>query len=85
MIDGHLLENVYMYMLLFTNQYIRINIFSQVYKSTGDIEAARTMFDYYSGVNDDRPGMLWASWRGSVLTLIIRIIINDIFKLGISN
>ena len=39
----------------------------QIYKSTGDIEAARKMYDYYSAVNDERPGFPWASWRNIVL------------------
>lgn len=39
----------------------------QIYKSTGDIESARKMYDYYSAVNDERPGFPWASWRNIVL------------------
>merc|ERR1712080_386687 len=39
----------------------------QVYKSTGDIDAANKMYDAYSAVNDERSGMPWASWRNIVL------------------
>ena len=39
----------------------------QVYKSTGDIDAARKMYDAYSAVDDERPGMPWGSWRDIVL------------------
>lgn len=38
----------------------------QVFKSTGDIKAARQMFDKYSAVNDDGE-YPWLRWRDIVL------------------
>ena len=40
----------------------------KVYKSTGDVEAAREMFDRYSAVTNDNPDMPWLKWRAIVIS-----------------
>jgi dipeptidyl-peptidase-3 len=39
----------------------------QIYKSTGDVDSAKKMFDGYSVVNNDNPKYPWLKWRAIVI------------------
>ena len=60
----HMLELCYRPHL---STYALLNPYQQVYKSTGDAESARAMFDQYSAVNNDNPEMPWLKWRAIVI------------------